>query len=181
MPYKDPERRREYGREWIQRNAEAARQAMRRWRRNHRDQHNAERRAYHARHREERNAAIAAYHRANPDVRRTAWERRRARLLQAEGSYTTAELLELVARYRGQCAYCGGPGPLQADHRIPLGRGGTNYIENIIPACEPCNLRKHLLTEDAFRERFRRERLAPPPAPHREHEERSDEEHGKQA
>src|SRR5712692_4972524 len=51
MPYRDPERRREYGREWMRRNPEKAREAMRRWRQKHPDRHNAEGRDYYARHR----------------------------------------------------------------------------------------------------------------------------------
>jgi hypothetical protein len=35
-----------------------------------------------------------------------------------------------------------------------LARGGTNYIENILPACRRCNTRKRLLTEEEFRARL---------------------------
>ncbi len=42
---------------------------------------------------------------------------------------------------------------MHADHAVPLYRGGTNYITNIRPACPPCNLHKHKLTEDEYRER----------------------------
>jgi 5-methylcytosine-specific restriction endonuclease McrA len=43
---------------------------------------------------------------------------------------------------------------------VPLARGGTNWIENILPACRVCNARKHLLTEDEFRARLAAERDA---------------------
>lgn len=49
MPYKDPEERRAYGREWIRNNAEKAREAMRRWRKNHPDEHAAQSRERYAR------------------------------------------------------------------------------------------------------------------------------------
>ena len=52
------------------------------------------------------------------------------------------------------CAYDSAPGPLHADHRLPLARGGTNEISNILPACARCNLRKHLMTEAEFRARL---------------------------
>lgn len=29
------------------------------------------------------------------------------------------------------------------DHVIPKARGGTDDIENLVTACEPCNLEKH--------------------------------------
>jgi len=44
------------------------------------------------------------------------------------------------------------------DHRIPLSRGGRHEIENITPACKPCNSRKHTRTEEEFRAFLRRER-----------------------
>lgn len=46
---------------------------------------------------------------------------------------------------------------LQVDHRIPLALGGTNTIENILPACPRCNARKHLMTEAEFRARLAQE------------------------
>lgn len=158
MPYSDPENRRAYGREWMRRNPEKAREAMRRWRQRHPDAHRAELRAYYLRS-DARKAALAACQRANPQVRRTAWERRRARLLNANGTYTTREWLELVARYRGRCAYCGSRRPLHADHRAPLSRGGGNSISNILPACQPCNQRKGTGTEREFRIRLASESL----------------------
>jgi 5-methylcytosine-specific restriction endonuclease McrA len=39
-----------------------------------------------------------------------------------------------------------------------LARGGSNAIDNILPACSACNQRKHLLTEAEFRARLARER-----------------------
>jgi hypothetical protein len=85
-------------------------------------------------------------------------ERRRARALGAGPSFTAAEWIALVAAHEQRCAYCGSPGQLHADHRTPLARGGTNSIENLLPACATCNLRKHLLTEDEFRARLAMER-----------------------
>ncbi len=79
------------------------------------------------------------------------WQRRRAREAHATGSLSATEWLDLVASYRARCAYCGSVAPLEMDHRIPLVRGGTNAIDNILPACGRCNRRKHTRTEDEFR------------------------------
>jgi 5-methylcytosine-specific restriction endonuclease McrA len=49
-------------------------------------------------------------------------------------------------------------GPLQVDHRTPLARGGANMIDNILPACSRCNLKKRLMTEAEFRARLASER-----------------------
>lgn len=53
--------------------------------------------------------------------------------------------------YAGRCAYCGYEAKLHADHRMPLVRGGSNTIDNILPACRSCNSRKNKKTEDEFR------------------------------
>jgi 5-methylcytosine-specific restriction endonuclease McrA len=154
VPHKDPDRRRQYGREWITRNADKARDAMRRWRAAHPDEHSDDSRAYYARHREERLAQSAEYHRAHPEVGRARSENYRARKRAAEGSFTAAEWLALVEQWGGRCAYCGAEGPLQSEHRTPLDRGGTNFIANILPACGRCNTKKHRMTEEEFRARL---------------------------
>ncbi len=154
MPYRDPEERRRYAREWIRRNADRARDAMRRWRQAHPDEHSAEVRSYYARHREERLAQSAEYHRANPEIGLARSQNYRARRRAAVGSLRAAEWLALVALHGGRCAYCGGVGSLQADHRTPLSRGGSNMIDNILPACARCNQRKHKMTEEEFRARL---------------------------
>ena len=159
MPYKDLDRRREYGRQWIRRNADKAREAMRRWRARHPEEHKANTRADYARHSDQRNAQGAAYRLANPQVKTASRQRRRAREVGAEGSHASREWLELLGLYSWRCAYCDASAPLHVDHAIPLFRGGTNYIENIRPACPPCNLRKHRLTEDEYRERRAKEGL----------------------
>ena len=157
MPYRDPEQRRAYGRDWMRRNQDKARAAMRRWRRQHPDAHRAENRAYYARDPERRQRQIDA----SPNrraVRKAADARRRSRKLGAGGSYTYVEWLSLVVRYSGRCAYCARIAVLHADHRIPLARGGSNVIKNILPACAPCNLRKGRMTEVEFRARIREDR-----------------------
>lgn len=56
----------------------------------------------------------------------------------------------------GLCFYCGVDGTglrLQIDHMHPRSRGGSNKLENLIPACAPCNMKKRALTVDEFRER----------------------------
>jgi 5-methylcytosine-specific restriction endonuclease McrA len=137
----------------MKRNPEKARAAMRRWRAAHPEEHNADTRLDYLNHREERLAQSAAYHRDHPEVGRARFENRRARKRAADGSFTPAEWLALVERYGGCCAYCGAQGRLEVDHRIPLSRGGSNRIENILPACRSCNARKHQMTEEEFRAR----------------------------
>src|SRR5688572_18326170 len=158
MAYKDPERQRAYAREWMKRNAEKARDAMRRWRaRNpelNRERYRTYKRAARLRDGAKMNAQRAAYLARHPEVKRAKEQAYRARRIAAPGSFTGAQWLELVARWGNVCAYRGEPGPLEPDHRVPLTRGGTNFIDNILPACRSCNARKHTMTEEEFRARL---------------------------
>ncbi len=159
VPHRDPERRRAYGREWMRRNADKAREAMRRWRQRHPEAHRAQVRALYAKDPKRFQARIDA----SPNrraVRRATDQRRRMRLSLNGPSFTAQEWLALVARNENRCAYCGAEGPLHADHRIPLVRGGSGLIDNILPACASCNLRKHTMTEEEFRARRAAERDA---------------------
>ena len=163
MPYRDLERRREYGRDWMKRNPEKAREAMRRWRQRHPDEHKVARDGYDATHPESANARRKRYRQSHPEVRRVIDQVRRARVAGAGGKYTAREWADLVLRYHGACAYCGAVGPLQPDHRIPLAVGGSNLIENILPACGRCNRWKHLMSEAEFRDRLTQEQILRPP------------------
>ena len=67
---------------------------------------------------------------------------RRAAFFGVEGSITEQELIDLENDYGGLCAYCGKEAE-EIDHVIPLSRGGTNSIDNIVPCCAKCNDLKH--------------------------------------
>jgi len=88
-------------------------------------------------------------------VRAATIKRRRAAGGQ---SFTSGEWLALLARHDGSCAYCGSKILIEIDHRIPLTRGGSNLIDNILPACRRCNRRKGTMTEVEFRAFLQRER-----------------------
>ena len=154
MAYKDPERQRAYAREWLKRNPQKARDAVRRWNKAHPEQRRAAKRLYYARHRQQHKTVMAAYHRAHPEVLRAKSNAYRARARAAEGHFTSVEWRALVESYDGKCAYRGEAGPLEVDHRTPLSRGGTNSIDNVLPACGRCNREKGQLTEAEFRARL---------------------------
>ena len=164
VAYKDPERGRAYGREWMKRNPDKARDAVKRWRERNpelnRERRRRYRRAAYVRNAARMNAQKAAYLASHPEVKRAKDHAYRARKVAAEGAFTGAEWRDLLTRTGNVCAYCGGPGPLEADHRVPLTRGGTNVIENILPACRSCNGRKHKMTEEEFRARLASESAA---------------------
>lgn len=48
------------------------------------------------------------------------------------------------------CHYCKLAEATTLDHKIPLIRGGTHIIENLLPACEPCNSAKSDMKYEVF-------------------------------
>jgi 5-methylcytosine-specific restriction endonuclease McrA len=77
---------------------------------------------------------------------------RRARLAAAEGTFTTAEWLALLARYPA-CPGClrswaeipvpkGWTTSATRDHIVAISCGGRNDIGNLRPLCRSCNSRK---------------------------------------
>lgn len=74
---------------------------------------------------------------------RAAWIRRRARSAESEGSFTGKQWRDLCKKYNHRCACCGAKAPLEADHVIPLSKGGSSYISNIQPLCRSCNASKN--------------------------------------
>ena len=48
----------------------------------------------------------------------------------------------VMERDRYACTYCGSDKQLEADHILPLSRGGSNDFVNLATACRSCNLSK---------------------------------------
>ena len=71
---------------------------------------------------------------------------------------------QVHAKYGGRCAYCGDEitmKQMHIDHMKPIWRGnptvnpakrGTNDIDNLMPACKPCNLWKTVMPLEQFRD-----------------------------
>ena len=83
---------------------------------------------------------LSEWERANRDTRRTIYHRRRAAERQVESTFTREQWAALKAAYANCCAYCGKASQrLTIDHVIPLSQGGPHVVQNIVPACKPCN------------------------------------------
>lgn len=83
----------------------------------------------------------------DPEACRADYARIRAKKLGCDGSYTARELKDLIKIQGFQCAECGCglDKKYEADHKIPLRIGGTNYIWNIQLLCRKCNRAKSCL------------------------------------
>lgn len=93
--------------------------------------------------REVRIARATAYSRANPHVAQATKRRRKALVAGAiVAHFTPRDWLRLQIRFDYRCAYCGIRAPLSMDHVVPIVRGGTHSVGNILPACTSCNCHK---------------------------------------
>lgn len=96
--------------------------------------------ARYLRERDRRIVYAIEYAKRNPHVGQVSKRNRRA--ASAKGRVSPRDWRRLCRRYGGRCAYCSAKASLTMDHVVPLVRGGSNTIGNILPACRPCNCRK---------------------------------------
>lgn len=104
-----------------------------------------------------------AWRAANPDkvsaINAARNAARRARIINAEGRYTPADIRAKLELQEFTCFWCDADvsgGKHTVDHYIPLNRGGTNHPANIVIACKTCNCTKRDMLPDEFR-RYRAE------------------------
>lgn len=76
---------------------------------------------------------------------RRAYERALTRGQQV-GVFSAGEWGRRLLEFGGRCAYCHGNGSIEIEHVVPLCRGGTNRIANVVPACKDCNQDKGMMT-----------------------------------
>lgn len=97
-------------------------------------------RAYRQTNPERSRAYGKSYRSKNPEgFRMRARLKRHMYRHQERDSLTAEQWSELRQLYLNRCAYCFSEAPLTIDHFIPIKRGGTNDVSNIVPACSSCN------------------------------------------
>lgn len=110
--------------------------------------------AYHAGHyasnKEKVKAWAIAWRKNNRDRIRHIGNARRVRKLNNGGSHTFEELTAKFEALGNACFYCGKGGPISIDHDVPISRGGSDDISNILPACKSCNSSKNAKTAKEF-------------------------------
>lgn len=77
-----------------------------------------------------------------PEIFRRYNLERRRRIVNAKGDFSLEGWAQKLAYYGSRCFYCKNflqNCEITKDHRIPLSRGGTNWLSNLVPACLACN------------------------------------------
>ena len=138
-----------YALERVRRNRDAINKCQKEARQEHIEKARQREREYNEAHREERNKYTKFWRDTYPERRKTAMRNAIAKRKGASGKHSEREVREQFDRQQGKCYYCqcslgGYKEPTwHADHVVPLSRGGSNSIDNIVAACINCNLRKH--------------------------------------
>lgn len=80
------------------------------------------------------------------------------RSLRVESGHTFLEWIDLLKKHDNICYYCGvrmtkklGLHQRSRDHLIPISRGGSDDISNIVPACRSCNSAKGTKTYEEWK------------------------------
>jgi 5-methylcytosine-specific restriction endonuclease McrA len=93
---------------------------------------------------EKARAKTLEWNRNNPEKVRQMWARKRLKRMSVPSDLTIDQWLEQLEVFDHRCAYClcelDKP---TKDHIIALVRGGNDTIDNIVPACLSCNVRKN--------------------------------------
>ena len=89
----------------------------------------------------EKRAVISARHSKNnrPSKNRDVQKYRALKASNGSSLVTSTETSIIVAQ---PCTACGKVGPSEVDHIIPIARGGSHTIGNLMPLCRSCNASK---------------------------------------
>ena len=134
-----------------QNNPEKCKQIVRAWYQKNTERNSQTNKKWYKKNLERRKRTVKSWRKNNPEKCRCLGARRRALKLNAQGSFTTQEWLDLKESHGNRCLCCGKPEcecKLTIDHIVPLSKGGSNSIDNLQPLCLSCNSSKHTKTID---------------------------------
>lgn len=100
--------------------------------------------AYSKKYREENAEWAKSYQkewRSNNKQKRQELEHRRRTRKRKNGVYVISP--KDMRRLAGACIYCGSTEQVTMDHVVPISRGGTHGIGNLVPCCNSCNIKKN--------------------------------------
>lgn len=129
-----------YFKEYALKNAEKKKTQRTLWREKN-PSHNSD---YYHKNPEVQKARTATWRKNNPEAHRRNQRNRLARRLNAPGRGVSAgDWNERLVEFSGRCGYClNETSTLQMDHMDPMSKGGAHDIENVVPACARCNVKK---------------------------------------
>lgn len=124
-------------------NVEQERAQAREYARAHVDEQRIRSRSYRAQNRERLYEATNQWRKANPEKVRASNQRRRAQ--KRDATVEPFSFRDMLNDWEEHdlwgCFYCGDDVSqgYEVDHFVPLANGGPHALENLVPACKPCN------------------------------------------
>jgi 5-methylcytosine-specific restriction endonuclease McrA len=131
----NPDYAKDYHRE--HRAAELLRSKIRYW--NNHEKESLRKKKFRQQNPEVMQARNKEYRKNNPEVLRAKAQRRRAKLKQNQTFYISKK--QLKSLYSSNCFYCADKAQT-LDHVIPISKGGSHGVGNLVPACNHCNFSK---------------------------------------
>lgn len=141
------QKHRDNAKKWRLDNPEKHSEHVNTWWRDNRDRKREYNKQYRAKHRDQTNGYSRKYAKRNPHIRKNVAQRRRSRIRALHSDLTQNQWEDILADFNYSCAYCGKAwyeisGILTQDHVIPVVQGGAYTKDNIVPACNHCNIHK---------------------------------------
>lgn len=145
---RDPEADKAYSKAWRKAHPEARSAIGKRYYEKHKAQIREYERKHSLANKDRRREQSREWLKKNRDKSRAQRLNRIARLAKADGTHTGADRLSLYILQEKRCAYCGialyidMKRDTHIDHVIPLSKGGSNGVENLVLTCMFCNQSK---------------------------------------
>lgn len=95
------------------------------------------------------------YKQDNRDKFNIYTQKRRALQRGLSATLTVRQWEDVKLHFDNKCCYCGKELPLTQEHFVPVKKGGEYTINNIIPSCMSCNLRKSTKNFSEWYPKFR--------------------------
>lgn len=135
----------ESDRRYLEKNKEKVKARRKELHQANKEKRNAACRADYAKKAEDRKKHKREYNKANRDRVRLAEKAIEHKRRAARGDLRSEQIGNLLEESMNICAYCNNQfeeANMHIEHCMPLSRGGTNSLDNVVIACETCNKRK---------------------------------------
>ena len=115
---------------------------QKKWSEENKDKKAAGQKKWREENKEKKAASQKKWQEENKEKMTASWHKYQARKAGNGGAFTAREWRDLKKKYGYKCLCCGEKNKLEADHVIPVSKGGTSDIYNIQPLCKSCNSSK---------------------------------------
>ena len=141
---KNKDKMKEYNKNYYENNKDKRKEYGKEYSKNYRENNKDKIKGYLQEYRENNKDKIKEYRENNKDKMKGYVHKRRALELGNGGSYTKSQWLDTLEYFDYKCAYTGEciKHSCHVEHIVPISKGGTSYIWNLVPSTASANLSK---------------------------------------